>query len=406
MVRVGSKLKVTLYVVLIFIFFWWGRDFFPTSREITEIQATQVLGVDLEADGKVTISIVVDDKKVDNSKSSSKSNGKQEKVITVTADTFSGTIEGLQNYNDKVFIGGHVKNIVIGEEMAREELIRVIDFLTKDKEVRFNVNVFIAKGSSAKDLLTNSLSEDYKVVDKLSNLVLTSKGDKTDEHTELIDVMNILISDEKNGMIPAAKVVRDNEYNREFAISVSDDNKERDEFAGYGIVKDAKLIDFMDTEESAGYDYINNKTVKMPINIQMNGEVISMNVNNLKTDVNFNFEGETLREIIIKTNLKSTITEASSGENIFKERLGEVEDIAAEKVKTQILKTTAKSQSEGIDFIGINKVCEMKHPYKWHNIKENWEEIFSSVPVTVEAKVKINRTYDTLGIIKEDVDGG
>ena len=91
--------------------------------------------------------------------------------------------------------------------------------------------------------------------------------------------------------------------------------------------------------------------------------------------------------------------QSSNGKNIFKENLEEIENLVAEEVKHRIESAINVAKNYQVDYIGFNKMLEMKHPYKWNKIKDNWENIFNEVPIRIEVESEINRSYNLLSIV-------
>lgn len=394
----ATKIKVYAIFIIGLILLGWGGHLIPSRVEITDFGIIQVLGIDSGVNNGVSLSIVDENQK--NSKEDSDQVG-NENIVTTSGKSYNDCINGLENYSDKFFIGGHIENIIIGEEICKENLVRAIDFISKASEIRLNSNMFIAKGSSASQFMQQGTSKEYSMSSRINNINLTDQILTEEKNTEASDVINILLSDNKCGVIQAIELVENGKAsNREFILSTSkDEDKKFIQYAGYALIKDAKLIDYLNIDASSGYDFIKNNHPKQNVYIEKDGEITGINFVGSKTKVLFNFEGQNLKEIIIKTKTKNEIMQSSNGKNIFKENLEEIENLVAKEVKHRIESAINVSKNYQVDYIGFNKMLEMKHPYKWNKIKDNWENIFNEVPIRIEVESEINRSYNLLSIV-------
>lgn len=394
----ATKIKVYAIFIIGLILLGWGGHLIPSRVEITDFGIIQVLGIDSGVNNGVSLSIVDENQK--NSKEDSDQVG-DENIVTTSGKSYNDCISGLENYSDKFFIGGHIENIIIGEEICKENLVRAIDFISKASEIRLNSNMFIAKGSSASQFMQQGTSKEYSMSSRINNINLTDQILTEEKNTEASDVINILLSDNKCGVIQAIELVENGKAsNREFILSTSkDEDKKFIQYAGYALIKDAKLIDYLNIDASSGYDFIKNNHPKQNVYIEKDGEITGINFVGSKTKVLFNFEGQNLKEIIIKTKTKNEIMQSSNGKNIFKENLEEIENLVAKEVKHRIESAINVAKNYQADYIGFNKMLEMKHPYKWNKIKDNWENIFNEVPIRIEVESEINRSYNLLSIV-------
>lgn len=395
---VTTKFKVYAIFIIILILLGWGGHLIPSRVEITDFGIIQVLGIDSGINNGVNLSMVAENEK---GSEDDKPKIGNENIVTSSGKSYNDCISGLENYSDKIFIGGHIENIIIGEEICKENLVRAVDFISKASEIRLNSNVFISKGTNAGDFMREGTSDEFSMAARISNINLVDQTLTEEKNTEVTDVINILLSEDKCGVVQAIELVENGKPSgREFIISTSkDEDKKFIQYAGYALIKDAKLADYLNIDASSGYDFIKNNHPKQNVYIEKDGEILGINFGGSKTKVSFNFDGEKLKEIVIKTKTKNEIMQSSNGKNIFKENLGATEKLVENEVKHRIESAINVAKNYQVDYIGFKKMLEMKHPYKWNKIKDNWENIFNEVPIRIEVESKINRSYNLLSIV-------
>ena len=395
---VTTKFKVYAIFIIILILLGWGGHLIPSRVEITDFGIIQVLGIDSGINNGVNLSMVAENEK---GSEDDKPKIGNENIVTSSGKSYNDCISGLENYNDKIFIGGHIESIIIGEEICKENLVRAVDFISKASEIRLNSNVFISKGTNAGDFMREGTSDEFSMAARISNINLVDQTLTEEKNTEVTDVINILLSEDKCGVVQAIELVENGKPSgREFILSNSKgEGKKFMQSAGYALIKDAKLVDYLNIDASSGYDFIKNNHPKQNVYIEKDGEILGINFGGSKTKVSFNFDGEKLKEIVIKTKTKNEIMQSSNGKNIFKENLGATEKLVENEVKHRIESAINVAKNYQVDYIGFKKMFEMKHPYKWNKIKDNWENIFNEVPIRIEVESKINRSYNLLSIV-------
>ncbi len=393
----SKKLEITVFIIIIVVLSEWGEHIFPTKLEISDVQIVEAMGMDLDENNKVSLSLLFEE-----SENEVKEGRKKEKLLTVSSESFLGTEKGMRYYEDKIFIGSHVKNIIIGEKLAQENLVRVMEYIGKNGELRLDSNIYIAKGSSASKLFEDGLGNEYGLADKINDIAMTEVKGSKKRCVKVIDVIKLLLSNDKVGVIPCIQLV-DNGGNQfeGSEINMSEQEKKRIELAGYGVIKKDKLTGYLGNYESSGYDYVKNSIFEENVVLAKYDEVIGLKLIDSDTKIKCEFSDDTLTKAIIKIKVNNSIMETSSGKNIFAKDLKTIEELENNYIKNIVMATIEYAQKENADFIGIGKSLELKHPYKWRNIEKEWEKIFPTLPIEVEVNSKINEEYGILSTTNE-----
>ena len=50
----------------------------------------------------------------------------------------------------------------------------------------------------------------------------------------------------------------------------------------------------------------------------------------------------------------------------------------------------------GTDCTALGSQVAQANPARWENLRENWERLFSSVPLEISVQVSVSRTYGDL----------
>lgn len=387
--------KIILFVVIILVLMGWGKYIIPTRLEISDVQVVGVIGMDSDAERGVSFSVLYEPPKGEEEES-------EEKYLVSSANSFASTVRGIQHCEDKIFIGSHVKDILLGEKLAQDNLAHAMEFIGKNDEYRLDSKVYVAKEMAASEVFEEGIESGYNLSDRIENLSLTKKGYMNIRTVEVLDVLKMLLSDEKNGVIPCVQVVKNgDEQLADYKITGVEEEENRIELAGYAVISDGKLVGYLGYEESMGYDYIKNLINEESITLNTTNGVIGVSLIGSHSKIKFDFDKDALTKVKIMVDTRNSILETATGENIFNSNVKEIESMENELLKDIIEKTIYYAQSTNIDFIDIGKSLSLSHPYKWRKIKENWKNIFPAVPIEVEVNSRIQEEYGILSITNE-----
>jgi len=456
-----NKIQIILVILLGFIFLAWGNTIVPKRIEIGEIETVRVLGLDNNSekntsleesefkdesdrqegsnnseetgDSKNNNSSDSEDKKGikydsseirnifdeddvmmtiirenegqgDNSQGEQSANKKQE-VVTVIASNFAKAVKALQNYKSKSFTGGHIKYVIMGEQMAENNFVDAIDFVSREVELRLTAQMYIARELTANEVISGEGNSAENMADVLENLDRNINSFGISENKEVLDVIELVVDRKKCGLIPTLMTASENKYNKEWEIGSSkkDEAESTIEFAGYGIIKDAKLIDYLSLEESRGANFVNNTLESTVVTIKREEEKdISLDLITSVTKVKFLFDGDELKKIAVKNQSRSNITQIVTEDNQLTENvIKDLETEQAKIIKNEIDMVIKKSQQLGADFLNIEERLRVKHPYKYEKLKDNWSEIYQNIPIEVTVETRVRRLYDVLELESE-----
>lgn len=391
-----NKFNVLIITIIVAILAGWGEYIIPRRLDISHIQVVEVAGLDYDKNAVLSLVFVPHTGIKNEDKKQSEIN---EKYVTVSGDTFAETIQGIQHYEDHIFVASHLKNIILGEKLAQNNLREAMDFIGKDDNFRLNSKVYIAKEMSASDIFREGIDNNYVLSERIDKLSLNKKGHTDVRTVEVIDVMKMLLSDSGTGVIPCIQIVKNREPQlADYYIETSEDEKYRVEFFGYGVISDGKLVEYLGKDESNGYDYVKNLIDEDYISVELNGVKLGIALIASKANILFDFDNNDLRKIIIKIKTNNYILENSTGQNIFDNDVKPIEELENEKIRNVIMSTVDYSKQIGIDFLNIGETLKFYHPYKWRGISDNWNEILKNVEFEVLVDSEINNGYGILAI--------
>lgn len=449
-----KKLRNVVISLLICILIIWNKNIVPIKREITQLQLTQSIGFDIAKDGKYILSFLSNQKTTSSSEqsssggsSNSSSTNNNQKIEAVEASTFNSALKQLEEISAKYVPLSHVKYVFVGEDIAKEDLTSAIDFIAREEQARINAEVFIVKDYNAKYFLENETNKDYELEDRLKSMKENSVMKSIYSPIEIIDVMNILMSDTDSGVIPSIKILTSNNQNNgsnsssnngqssndknsqekdnkdekkeitgnvninediinvpnsETKVDISTGSEKEAIFAydGYAVIKSGKLVGYISREESIMYNLLKSKFQNAIVNIvHENGQKISFMLKDYKVSLKFEFSNDHLKSIDIDAILKANIEEVDgdiviSDQAVLKNYEKEIDELLSKNMKSLF----SKVREFNCDFINIREIINVKNPYKFQKIKDNWIQELENAQINTKVETEIRRTYDIVNI--------
>jgi len=401
--------KIILILIIVAITFAGARNIMPNRREMNQVEIVRIMGIDAAANDRVEVTLVrnyanteiggaVADENGEESDGEADSGGEEAtaaesgaagdppnaaNTISRTGVTVSAAISQIRRGMEREMLGSHVEYILIGEDAAKTDILKFMDYLSRNVDVRFSARIFVVQGSSAKDFL-NRLPEGFILADKLSNFGRNSGVSSISTEKTLADFFRKLTCEFGDGIIPTVSLVE-----RDGQASV--------ELGGYAIIANGNFTGFMDDVAAAGYNLVTMSAPAGTVNISYNDSYVSVRIADFRSRVTFDFNGSNLRRINIATDISASVNEAHSRVDLTSPQVVlELESLASEQFKEQISSAIALSQTQKSDFLEFGDMLRIRHPHRWERLHENWRETLASVPIDVVVNTEISRMQNIL----------
>lgn len=348
-------------------------------RELNELAITTGIAIDKEENYKVTIMIANSKKE-----GSDGSISPQATVYEGNGDTIYEAFKDTSLALSKQIYLSHIDVLVLSEEIAKNNLNDVIDFLFRYPQTRNNFQLVLAKDKKAGDILkittpletfpSQNLAKNLEITDKLQGFTYT---------VDFTEFVKTLTTEGVNPVLPSVTIIGDVESGNK------NENIEENKPQTYlkldmlGIFKDNKFVTYADSDESKGINIINNKVYILGVIIDYNDKKVVTEITEMKTD----FEVKNNKVIInIKTN--GSIQEIDSNVNLDDNKvIDEIKNKDIEKIKEYVNKAIDLAQKNKTDIFGFGNYV-YKNDYK--NYNENWDEaIFPNLEVEINVDLKL-----------------
>lgn len=282
----------------------------------------------------------------------------------------------------------HTENMLIGEEFARDRLAECLDYIERFSEMRLDTGVLIVRDGAARDLLAGLSGKETPASDTIAGL---AKNISRMGQGYFFTCREVASSLAKNGcaLIQCVRGVKEEKlFDERGDLNLQP--------AGFAVVRGSAVTDYLDDQESLGCLLLMGKFKSRNIDLDMDGRVLTVSVDLVKTDIKpvFSKDGR-LETLKIDFSCRANVINMSAPIDITDRRVrAQAQDELTCILTGAIRAAIDRSQAIGVDFLDLQGVVERKEPLKLADMKTGWASVFPTLPVEISGDSTLARTYD------------
>jgi spore germination protein KC len=392
-----GKILITLVIfsgMLLFISLIQFKDPLGATYGIEENFFVIAVAIDkgIEKEGNVRIT-VSSEKFLGGSSSSSSTETKLPEIISSEGQTMFEAQRNFYSFYNKKIFWSHIKCILISEDIAKEDVLKYLDFLIRDHELRFDSTVAIVKGTTGEEVLKLGKKNKEYILDTLLGIFDNADRLEISKDIKLKKVMQMFSNKNFGGYIPSIKITSEKDAEKKDVFKLKLD--------GYALFYGVKLKEFISGNVSRGLNWVNGDVSSTTLVVQdKNNNNVSLEVLNSNPKIDVELKNN-IPKANITLEVSSNFAEEMSQNFLFKnDDINFLIEKQNELIKGEIESALKILQENQIDAIGMSDKIYRKYPLEWDNIKNNWKQLFKNMDINVTVKSKINRTYhieETIG---------
>lgn len=355
-----------------------------SSKPIEDLNFIAGSSIDREEDGKLksTLQYVIPKAIGDNSSGSIP----QKPYVNVSEIGISLEPLGWETTlkREGIIFGSHQKTVVIGEDLAREVNLRELtDLYFRDIDIRGSTLIFISNGRADRTLET----KETNIIPALRIVEIANQESTTRvlRHTSLMKTWGKMNS------------------GTSFLLQQIKSTKGEVEFTGAAVIKGKtnKMVGTFNKKEIEGITWITGdgksgavkafgKAEKNPTYYQ---------IESMKSHIKPHVKGDSISfDVTIDSEGRIAEYWNPSLKPAFKNKnVKRIEKAAEKEVKRLIEDVTEKMQNEyQVDVGGFGNQLRIKYPQVWEDVKKDWDEKFSQIPITFDVNLTI-KDYGMIG---------
>ncbi|MDI9419214.1 MAG: Ger(x)C family spore germination protein [Firmicutes bacterium] len=275
---------------------------------------------------------------------------------------------------------GHTQCIILGEDLARESILPIIDFFDRNPRIDRRLALFVAQGKA---------DEVLHIKNPLQPLV----------SVHLNQILNTLTNTTRVVKRNFQDNLRDLESNGDTVLPRVRSTDTELTIAGGALIKDYKFIAWLGENETRAVAFLYNRISGGVLTVNLEDILYTYAIRSASTDIKPVLKDG---QLTFRINVK---TEGEIIEAFYRGPGGAIEfDIPGiqsklnQEITDEILHLLTKLQDLRTDPIGFDRLVYRHYPKFWNQHKENWkEQAWPQAKFEVTADFNIRRT----GILKE-----
>ena len=303
-------------------------------------------------------------------------------AIVTNSKTIGGSIDEVDHRTQNTVSFGHTKAIVIGREILEDKALfeGVLDGLIRNMQVARGTMILAVDGK-AKDITQSSVGQNPMM--GLYIMKYFNNPERPISYAKQQNIGNIM-KEIYNNNITTIPVIK----NKDDKVLIQ----------GAAVVKDYKLVNWLDKDQVKGELFVEGKINEAPIVVSYRDHDLTYNIDNQNSRICFEEVGGNGSKIeaVIKIEVTGGVVEYSlfEGNVIFEENsMKEINELIQKQIEKEVMQTVDYAKGINVDFLNIGLQMYRSKPDIWENYKDGWEqEGFKNIPVRVKSEVVINNT--------------
>lgn len=350
----------------------------PYGREIEHMALMRTIGVDQAGEGvRVTVSSGVPQ--------GTDQSGQGPVVLSQTSGTISGALLSMQANGASYVFYGHVGQLLLGEELARQDVYPALDYVLRDIEMRLDTSLYLVQGSA----------------EQAVSMPARQSQEGAGPPTSAAERLEAMEADAQLRSYATPRTVGEvlselEEWGASYApaLSLSDQTEGVLTAAGYGILKEGALAAWTSDSQAHGINLLEGRVNADMIELTLpDGAGAALRVVGAETTIRPVWEKDTLTGLTITCTVDANLAEAPSDLDLSQgDMLAWLEERLAEVEEGRIREALDLAQRLEADYLGLAVGAGMAAPWHWSDIQREWD--LGSLALSVHVEAGIQRGYD------------
>ncbi len=342
-----------------------------SSHEVNTLGITVCIGIDKTENGYLVSMQILNPATIASDKSA------KESPIVI----YSVEVNNMAQITGKIMLqlsrkinNAHLRLVVFGEDVAKEGIENILDYLARNHEFRTDYYFAVAKNSTAKEILgILTPIETVPGVDVYNSIKISEEEWASVKSMRIIELINSIMADGKNPVLTGIEIDKNNRVD-------SNTTEVLERTDGYSLLKLSdsgafnkdKLVGWLDEDESKGYNYITGNVKRTVEDAQIDEAKITSAIMKAKSDTKvYLSENEPFIEVKIRIE-QNIVSIEGKFEISSKEQKRLLDEMFAVEIKSLCEKALNKAQKElKTDIFGFGEIIHRKYPKMWEKMKDN-----------------------------------
>ena len=374
------------YLLLIpFLFFITGCW---NYQELNQLAITTAMAIDMTDDGDYKVSLLIANGK--NNQTNNREGQSQTVVYSGEGDTISRAFREINLQIPKVPYIGHLGVVVVSEDVAKQGMKNVLDYLLRNPESVKRFYLIVAKDDSAEDVIkVLSPLETFPGQSITTNISLANNQEAISTAITYSKFVESLLKKGKEPSLPSISISGNPDKGSDDKNLESSDIKTITKLGPIALFNDDKLVYIASKTESRGINIITNQIDEMIVENSCDEGHIVVNLTGVSTKIDVSLKNN---QPHVKINVTSggAIQEITCDKNIQdSEVISKIESKVTSKLKDKLKTAVEITQTYESDIFGIGNLFYKKYPSYFEKI-DHWNEIYKTLSFDYNVNIHLS----------------
>jgi spore germination protein KC len=333
-----------------------------SSHEVNTLGLTVAIGIDKSKAGYLISEQVINPRTITTAKQTNRS---PVTVLTSEGEDIHEAIARMTTLTPRRIYSSHLRMVILGEDIAREGIADIVDYLMRYHEYRTDFYFAIAKGFTANEIL-NILTpiETIPGMELFDKLKMSFEEWAPTNGLRIVELANDIMTDGVNPAINRLEIVGGDEKTNSTDVLKKTDGYEVLKFTDIGAFNKDKLVGWLNEDESKGYNYIRGTVMRSSGYTAENGIEISFDIMNARSKIKVTVENnQPTIDVTIKSHVK--IVGTKGGRDVSKLKISKpFKKMAENKCRNFCEDAVRKAQGElKTDIFGFGERVHSADPH-------------------------------------------
>ncbi len=365
------------------------------AQELENTQYITAMGIDLESEDKILLSLNLVNTEQLNSTGEPGSSGGSNGAYYLATATGRDLYDAFRNFAKKHSRRGelsHLQAIIIGEKFAQNCMDFCLDWLNRNRQLSSTTSVFLA-GGSAYELMRTKPPQEKLAGDYLAELTSVGAAVAMAPKVNVQELLVSLITQGRDAVLPKLERV-------ELDYGERGEGNETLGIDGMGVFRGSYFCDWLSSHQARGYFWLKGGFRDPVVLVLPNrGRWVSVQILDVDAKIKPRIEEKKVRievEVFARGEIFEVRGAGAKIDDTFFHRVGQ---LLAREIQGEIKRTISISQRLESDFLGFGEIVRSGvSGKKWQAL--NWRQEFPTVPIEVRVRGQIRRSGVALDQIK------
>ncbi len=272
---------------------------------------------------------------------------------------------------------GHTQTVVVSQQIARQDIRPVLDYISRQNDSLLSLRLMVSRQPTAAEIL-----EAQPQSESLSGFELSLRASEKGQDGLDMPFYRFYSEIQEAGIDPFLP-----------AVSLPEAEEGGARIEGAALFQGPRLQRFLDGRQTETLLLLRGMKPQSPLTLKRSPEQggdAALTLQDCRLDLTVGLDSGEKPWARLDLTVKAAVGELAGSQNLMAEQdRKRLEGQCAAQLKDRARQLVQLLQEEQCDTLGIGLALSRRHPEQWRQLRENWKDVFSKLPVEVEVTVTI-----------------